>query len=161
MLLGCPRPAASPSASAQQNLDTAQNALNAAGYRCKPAPDTKRSIICQQDEPRVKFVFGFEEMPARMVIAMVFTYPTACDPQRFMKMNLFNNRIDYAHASCDGKNVFYFGSVVIPERGLTAKDVTDYAHWWPKATIQAGAAAGLFEEAEDKDTGPVDNGSKT
>jgi hypothetical protein len=147
-MVGCPKPAASPSANPQTNVSSARDALTAAGYKCKSAPDTKRSIICQQDEPRVKFIFGFEEMPARMVIVLVFTYPTVCDPQRYVKMNLFNGRVDYAHASCEAKNIFYFGSQNVPEKGLTGKDVVDYVQWWTKATIQAGAAAGLFDEGE-------------
>ncbi|MGZ3424845.1 MAG: hypothetical protein ACXVEF_02465 [Polyangiales bacterium] len=145
---GCAKPAASPSANPVQNVSSARDALTAAGYKCKTAPETKRSIICQQDEPRVKFIFGFEEMPARMVIVLVFTYPTICDPQRLLRMNLFNGRVDYAHASCEGKNIFYFGSQNVPVNGLTSKDVVDYVQWWTKATIQAGAAAGLFDEGE-------------
>jgi hypothetical protein len=143
---GCvPQSAVAPGKSPQENVRSAIGALAKSGYACEQMKN-KSVFLCEQEDPKVKFLLGYEEMPPRVVVAMTFTYDTECDDNRLKRINLFHDRVDYAIAYCEEKAIVFVGSYIIPEHGLTAKDLTSYVRWWTRSTLQQGAAAGLFEE---------------
>jgi hypothetical protein len=146
LVAGClPQAAVSAGKPPRDNVQAASTALGKAGYACERMKD-KNVFLCEQEDPKVRFLIGYEEMPPRMVVAMTFTYETECDVGRLKRINLFHDRVDYALAYCEDKAVVFVGSYIIPEHGLTAKDLTGYIRWWTKATLQAGASVGLFED---------------
>jgi len=155
LMTGCmPQVAVSPGKAPKDNVQAATTALAKAGYACERMKD-KSVFLCEQDDPKVKFLLGYEEMPPRVVIAMTFTYDTDCDTNRLKRINLFHDKVDYALAYCEDKAIVFVGSYIIPEHGLTAKDLTAYVRWWTRSTLQAGANAGLFEdEGSDKPSKP-------
>lgn len=154
LMAGCtPQAAVSPGKSVKDNVHAAAGALLKSGYACEQMAG-KSVFLCNQEEPKVKFLLGFEEMPARVVIAMTFTYETECDGNRLDRINTFHDRVDYALAYCTDKAVVFVGSYIVPEHGLTANDLTAYVRWWTRSTLQAGASAGLFEEDADEGEKP-------
>ena len=150
-----PQAAVSPAKSPKDNVQGVVTALAKSGYPCEKMK-SKNVFLCEQEDPKVKFLIGFEEMPPRVVIAMTFTYESECDTDRLKRINLFHDRVDYALAYCEDKAVVFVGSYIVPEHGLSAKDLTGYVRWWTRSTLQAGSGAGLFEdEAEGGDEKPA------
>jgi len=146
LTVGCmPQVAVSGSKSARDNVSASMTAFSKAGFACEGLKG-KNVFLCEQEDTKIRFILGYEEMPARMVIAMRFTYETECDVNRMKRINLFHDRVDYALAYCDEKAITFVGSYPVPEHGLTAKDLTTYVRWWTKSTLQAGASVGLFED---------------
>lgn len=168
LMVGCmPQAAVAPGKSPRDNVVAATTALAKAGYGCEQMKG-KNVYLCEQEDPKVKFLLGYEEMPARVVVAMTFTYETECDANRLKRINLFHDRVDYAIAYCEEKAIVFVGSYIIPEHGLTAKDLTAYVRWWTRSTLQAGASAGLFEDEGAAGSGgdkphadPSSDGTKT
>jgi len=159
LMAGCmPQVAVAPGKGPKENLQGAATALAKSGYTCERMKE-KTVFLCEQEEPKIRFLLGYEDMPARVVIAMTEPFNTPCDVERMEKVNNFHDHVDYALAYCEDKAITFVGSYPIPEHGLTAKDLTTYVRWWTKSTLQAGANVGLFEdEGSDDDEGPAPPG---
>src|SRR5262245_51180144 len=87
LAIGCmPQIAVGPSKAPHDNVVAATTALAKAGYACEQMK-SKNVFLCEQDEPKVRFLIGVEEMPPRVVLAMTFTYDSECDATRLKKLN--------------------------------------------------------------------------
>ena len=169
LFTGCmPQAVVGPGKAPRENISSAMSALGKSGYRCEPLKGNN-IIACEQEETKIAFVLGLEEMPFRIVIAMRVKYETECDAQRLVRMNQFHDRVDFAIATCREKSVTLIGSYVLPEHGLTAKDLAGYIRWWTRATLQAAESVGLFDDegsgskpgGKPKESDPASDGTKT
>lgn len=166
---GCMQAVVTASKSPHDNVVGSKAALTKAGWACEQV-NNKNVLVCNQEETKIGFVLLMEDMPARVVLVMRLRYESECDAVRAKRMNLFHGRVDYAIAYCQAKTISFVGSYVIPESGLSAKDLTGYVKWWTRATLRAGASVGLFEDdgagsgggkAPPPEDDPANDGTKT
>jgi hypothetical protein len=124
------------------------HAYGAAGHKC--VVDEDGDAVCDKDDPgKPTLVFVYDDSGAgrRVQVVSAYIWKSKSDPcaSLFPKLNEIEKADVWFRFICTPESLSFVGSMNIPERGLTDRDVVAYADAFSASIANALQVGGLFE----------------
>ena len=133
-------------------------ALATQGFDCKV---DKSQIVCDENShERATLFISYVPSGSRLVLVAFDRIAEPCEAL-LSDLNRFNYEFDFAQVSCKDGDVpmlFYVGSLIVPENGLTPRDLGSYVAWW---TTGVSTAVRVTQLAKPRPDAPESGGERT
>jgi len=102
--------------------------LESEGFVCKRSERDASELVC--DSPRTyKTTISYFSQSKRLQFMSVFNLLTPCT-EIYADIMAFNWNYNVAQASCNGNNISFVSTIILPESGLKSVEIKEFLEWW-------------------------------
>lgn len=124
-------------------MERVENELNALGFKCNVVAEVSDQIDCES-ERSYNTLIKYYDQSKRLHFMAVFSLEKSCEDLGPAIME-YNWNYNVPKATCKDGTIVFLAYTLIPERGISGRDLKTFLEWWAIALNDSLKDSGLHE----------------